>query len=144
MDLTLIPGIGPEYGRRLKEAGIPDVAALALAPDLSTLAEKTAIPPARLATFQASALDMSEEAGIAIHTVAPFQEVAQTLWRAAEDIQEDVAGRAAAIRRSLREAVASVRTRADEAVAHASREAARGLAGIRQAYLGARTRGKAT
>lgn len=144
MDLTLLPGIGPEYSRRLRAAGVPDVPALALAPDLSTLAEKTGIAPSRLAAFQAAALDMTEDAGIAIHTVAPFQEVAQTLWRAAEDAQEEVVQRAATFRRAFSETVASLRARADEALAQAGREAARGLAGLRQAVAGSRTRGKAT
>jgi hypothetical protein len=143
MDLTRIPGIGPEHDRRLREAGVRDVAALALARDLSTLAEKTGIAPARLAAFQAAALDVSEDAGIAIHTVAPFQEVAQTLWRAAEDAQEEVAGHAEAVRRSLADALARARAAADETLARASREAARGLAALRHAFSATRG-GKAT
>lgn len=144
MDLTAVPGIGPEYSRRLKDAGVPDVTALAAVTDLSTLSEKTDIPPSRLAAFQASALDMSEEAGIAIHTVAPFQEMAQTLWRAAEDAQEEMRTGARAARASIADALARVRGKAEEAFALANRQAARGLGELRQAFAAGRTRGKAT
>ena len=135
MDLALVPGLPPEDARRLQQAGIPDVAALALATDLPALAARAGIPAARLAAFQASALDLHEEAGISIVTPAPFQEVAQTLWRAAEDLQAEAAQRLV----RARDGVTGAWTRA---LAHAAGTAAAGLREVRLATLQARRRAR--
>ncbi|MFP4590954.1 MAG: helix-hairpin-helix domain-containing protein [Halobacteriales archaeon] len=49
-DLEVIKGIGPTYGRRLRDVGIEDVAALAGA-DPADLAAETEISETRLATW---------------------------------------------------------------------------------------------
>lgn len=56
MDLRSIRGVGPAFAQRLREAGVHDVADLAWVSDLSSLSEKTGIPAARLADFQAQAV----------------------------------------------------------------------------------------
>lgn len=109
MHLTRVPGLTPEEGARLAEAGVADLPALATAPDLAALRARTGIPEARLATLQAAALDLHEEAGITIQTVAPLQEVAQTLWRAAEDARDELTER-------IRTAESALRARAADAV----------------------------
>lgn len=63
MDLVEIPGIGPAYRERLREAGVRDVEDLARAPDLPALAEWTSIPHAKLAAFHAHALALRDEEG---------------------------------------------------------------------------------
>jgi hypothetical protein len=74
MELTQIRGIGDTYGERLREAGIRSVSDLAWTEDLSTLSDKTDIPPARLAEFRVEAVKLAERAHRApadvIHSVA--------------------------------------------------------------------------
>lgn len=98
MDLATVPGITQDEARRLREAGVADVAALAGLREIALTAERTGIPSDRLARLHASALDAHEGAGIVIQTFEPWQDVAQTLWRAAEDVQDEARARFGEVR----------------------------------------------
>lgn len=140
MDLTLIPGIGPDERGRLAEAGVPDVAALARAPHLAALAERSGIPAPHLAAFQATAQDLTEESGISMTAPAPFQEVAQTLWRAAEDARIVAAYRVERARVAVGGTWGRARAQVDRALALAAGTAAAGLREVRRGVAGARSR----
>src|SRR5438552_9398890 len=94
MDLTSIPGIGPASSEKLKAAGVADVAALARATDLPSLAATTGIPPARLAEFQTEARRLAPEKTAGDAAAA----VATAVMDAAEDMRVVLRDRAATAR----------------------------------------------
>lgn len=136
MDLTQIPGIGPAYEARLQDAGIADVAALAEVEDLSTLSEATGIATSRLAEFQAHAIQLHDPSGIIV--MDPFQEAAQQMVRAADQLASEVSEQAAVLHKAI-ERQGGVRMWLRRKTAEALRAASEGLGRVREGLSRART-----
>lgn len=101
MDLTDIPGIGPAYSQRLRDADVPDAEALAAVEDVDALAQRASIPAARLAGFREEARRRLEISGIPIFD--PILDNAQTLVRSLDHLAHEVEEAATGLKREVQE-----------------------------------------
>lgn len=113
MELTQIRGIGKAYAARLREAGITSVADLAWAEDLSTLAERSGIPPAKLAGFRGEAARLVERAHRS--PIDVVHSVASALFDLAEESRELVLAKTVDGLRWLRQRMPASKGRAGSA-----------------------------
>lgn len=96
MELTDLPGIGPAYAKRLREADVADAEALANVTMLQALSARTGIPLAKLNDAHAAARERVGHGrnGASAHTEVPertaaeaVQAVAETVVAAARDMR---------------------------------------------------------
>lgn len=132
MDLATVPGITPDEARRLREAGVTDAASLAALRDVASTAQRAGLSSDRLARLHAAALDVHEDAGIVIQTFEPWQDVAQTLWRAAEDVQDEARARFQDVRGMIGGAWLRFQAESLAAVATAEKRLAEGIGTMRR------------
>lgn len=93
MDLTSVPGIGPAYARRLREAGIRRVRDLAALDDVTRVAERTEIPATRLEAFRDEARALAgtpttDEPDLGIATEGVSHELGENAVKAREALRQ--------------------------------------------------------